>query len=329
MVGQKFIELLLDHPWFEIAALAASERSVGKPYKEATIWRMKTPIPKEIAEMPVVGCDVKLPSRVAFSGLTSQAAKIVEKDLLDRGVVVISNAGSYRMDPAVPLLIPEINSDHLQLVDGKTGMIVTNPNCSVIGIAMALKPLIDHWGIDDVQVVTLQALSGAGYPGVASLDIIDNVIPFISNEEDKVETEPQKIFGEYKNGKIDPYPMRISAQCTRVPVADGHTACISVKLKKKARHEEIIEAWESFRGRPQELDLPLAPKQPIHYFSEPSYPQPKLHRNLEGGMAVSIGRLRPCPLNDWKFVLLSHNTVRGAAGGAILNAELMVKEGRI
>ncbi|MFQ5729378.1 MAG: aspartate-semialdehyde dehydrogenase [Waddliaceae bacterium] len=329
MVGQKFIELLLDHPWFEIAALAASERSLRKRYQDATIWRMKTPLPQKIAAMPLVACESELPSRLVFSGLTSSAAKTLEKQLAERGCVVISNAGAHRMDADVPLLIPEINSDHLQLVDGQKGMIVTNPNCSVVGLATGLKPLIDYWGVEAVHVVTLQALSGAGYPGVASLDIIDNIIPFISNEEDKVESEPQKIFGKYENGKVHFYPMKISAQCTRVPVIDSHTACVSVKLQKKARQEEIIQAWKSFRGRPQELRLPLAPKQPIHYFSEPGYPQPKLHRNLERGMAVSVGRLRPCPLYDWKFVILSHNTIRGAAGGAILNAELMVKEGRI
>ena len=327
MVGQKFIELLIDHPWFEIAALAASERSEGKTYREATTWRMATPLPPAVAEMKVVACDATLPSKVVFSGLTSAAALGVERPLAELGHVVISNAGAHRMDPDVPLLIPEINSDHLRLLKGDEGMVVTNPNCSVVGLAMGLKPLIDRWGVDAVHVVTLQALSGAGYPGVASLDIIDNIIPYIGNEEEKVESEPQKIFGVYAEGTIRPYPMRISAQCTRVPVVDGHTACVSVKLQRKAEAAEIIQAWESFRGVPQAMALPLAPQQPIHYFSESNYPQPKLHRHLEKGMAVSVGRLRSCPLYDWKFVILSHNTIRGAAGGAILNAELMVKEG--
>jgi aspartate-semialdehyde dehydrogenase len=234
------------------------------------------------------------------------------------------------MDPEVPLLIPEINSDHLQLLQHQPfgpGAILTNPNCSAIGITMALKPLLDKWGIEAVNVVTLQALSGAGYPGIPSIDILDNVIPYIADEEAKIEKEPLKIMGIYHEKGILPYPMQLSAQCMRVPVADGHLACVSVKLKKKAEASEIITAWKGFTAEPQQLMLPTAPKYPIVYLEDEKHPQPKLHRWMENGMAVSIGRLRECPLFDWKFIVLSHNTVRGAAGCAILNAELMAKKG--
>jgi aspartate-semialdehyde dehydrogenase len=208
-------------------------------------------------------------------------------------------------------------------------MIVTNPNCSVIGLTTALKPLIDRWGVEQAHITTLQAISGAGYPGVPSFDILDNVIPFIAGEEEKVETEPLKILGRLQGNTLHSYPMRLSAQCNRVAVMDGHMACVSVKLKAQAAAEEIIEAWQNFSGEPQTLHLPLSPKRPIVYFFDDKHPQPKLHRHLEQGMAISVGRLRQCPLLDWKFVLLSHNTVRGAAGCAILNAELMLKKGYI
>lgn len=329
MVGQKFVELLSNHPWFEIASLAASDRSVGKRYGDAMKWAMPTSLPKHIADMKVVACEPTLPCKVVFSGLDSSVAGEIEKSFAQAGYKVISNSSNHRMDVDVPLLIPEINGDHLDLAlqQGSSGSIVTNPNCSVIGICMALKPLLDLWGVESVNIVTLQALSGAGYPGVPSMDILDNVIPFIGNEESKVETEPLKILGKYQGSKITPYPMHLSAQCTRVAVADGHLACVSVKLKKKAKSDEIINAWRDFAGEPQRLNLPMAPKHPIIYLEDERHPQPKLHRNLEGGMAVSVGRLRECPLFDWKFIVLSHNTVRGAAGCAILNAELMAKKG--
>lgn len=236
------------------------------------------------------------------------------------------------MDPSVPLLIPEVNSGHLDLVKSQRfsqGMIVTNPNCSVIGLTTALKPLTDRWGIEMAHVVTLQAISGAGYPGIPSFEIVDNVIPFISGEEEKIESEPLKILGNFSNGSISPYKMRLSAHCNRVAVIDGHMACVSIKLKEKVQEEEIIQAWKDFSSEAQYLGLPSAPSFPIVYHHDERHPQPKLHRNLEKGMAVSIGRLRKCPLFDWKFALLSHNTVRGAAGCALLNAELMVKKGYI
>lgn len=330
MVGQKFVELLSSHPWFEIVALAASDRSIGKPYREAMKWSMPSALPEKIANMTVAACQPDLPCHVVFSGLDSSVAGEIEESFAKKGYKVISNSSNHRMDPNVPLMVPEINSDHLKLIYhqqfGK-GAIITNPNCSVVGITMALKPLLDKWGIEAVNVVTLQALSGAGYPGVPSMDILDNVIPYISGEEAKVEKEPLKIMGIFQGKEIVPYPMNISAQCTRVSVADGHLACVSVKLKNKATAEEIIAAWQDFEGEPQRLELPMAPKRPIMYLEDERHPQPKLHRNLEGGMTVSIGRLRKCPLLDWKFVILSHNTIRGAAGCAILNAELMAKKG--
>lgn len=326
-VGQRFIELLADHPWFEITALAASERSAGKTYAEATNWLMASPLPKHIAAMKVLECTPNLPCEWVFSGLDSSVAGEIESRFAEAGYIVHSNARNHRMSPDVPLLVPEVNSEHLDLIhQQKTkGKIITNPNCSMIGLALALKPLADHFGLEAVSVVTMQAISGAGYPGVASLDIMDNVIPLIRGEEQKMETEPLKILGRYQNGKIEPSQVKISAQCNRVAVSDGHMECVAVKLRQKASPEQIIHSWESFKGKPQEKRLPLAPSMPVHYFHQEHYPQPKLHRQLDKGMAVSIGRLRPCPLFDYKFILLSHNTIRGAAGGAILNAELMVQ----
>lgn len=322
-VGQKFVELLLDHPWFEIVSLCASERSAGKSYKEAVQWFQSTPLARPIGDLVVQACEPNVPGRIAFSGLDADVAGPIEETFARAGYVVVSNAKNHRMDPDVPLLIPEVNADQLSLVRQQSygnGMIVTNPNCSAVGLVMALKPLVDHFGVEEVFVVTMQALSGAGYPGISSLDIIDNLIPFIGGEETKLETEPLKILS---------VPCKISAQCNRVAVVDGHTESVSVRLSKTAQASEMIEAWRSFAGEPQRFELPFAPKQPIHYFDEDMYPQPRKHRLLERGMAVSIGRLRPCPILDWKFTVLSHNTIRGAAGGAILNAELLVKKGMI
>ena len=331
-VGQKFIALLSEHPWFEITEVAASERSSGKKYKDAVNWILNPPLPKKVANMTVKDCTPGLNCQVAFSGLDSSVAGEIETAFAKAGYIVVSNSKNHRMDKDVPLLVPEINHEHLQIIKtqkfGK-GCIVTNPNCSTIGLALALKPLHDKFGLKAVNVVTMQALSGAGYPGVSSLDIIDNVIPYISGEEGKVETEPLKILGEYKSGKIQDTKIKISAQCNRVAVMDGHTECVQVNFKKKATIEEIIKVWESFRSVPQKRNLPTAPAKPIHYFDDQKYPQPKIHRNIDKGMAVSIGRLREDTLFDYKFVILSHNTVRGAAGGAILCAEMMVEDGYI
>lgn len=331
-VGQRFVQLLASHPWFHIIALAASERSVGKTYKEAVNWLMPTLLPEAIGEMRVVACEPDMKGVIAFSGLDSSVAGDVERRFAEAGFVVVSNSSNHRMASDVPLLIPEVNSSHLELLKQQKfpqGKIVTNPNCTVIGLAMALKPLQDAFGIEAVHVVTMQAVSGAGYPGVASLDILDNVIPWINGEESKVEQEPLKILGKYQDGAITNADFRISAQCNRVPLTDGHTECVSIKLREKASAKDIIHAWKTFKSEFAEDRLPMAPEHSIYYFEENNFPQPKLHRNLDKGMSVSIGRLRICPLFDYKFALLSHNTIRGAAGCAILNAELMVKQGLI
>lgn len=326
-VGQRFIELLADHPWFDIVAVAASERSIGKCYREAVNWLMPTPIPSKIASMQILPCVANIPGKIAFSALDASIAGEIEMDFAEHGWLVVSNTRNYRMHAEVPLLIPEVNSDHLQLLDHQNfgkGKIITNPNCSTIGLALSLKPLHDRFGLEAVGVVTMQAVSGAGYPGVASMDIMDNVIPYIGGEEQKLETEPLKIFGKYLDGKIQYADFKVSAQCNRVAVTDGHTECVSVKLKTTATRNGVIDAWNNFSSEVQAYGLPMAPGRPVHYFEEQNFPQPKLHRNLDKGMAVSVGRLRECPLFDFKFTILSHNTIRGAAGGALLCAEMYI-----
>lgn len=329
-VGQKFIELLLNHPWFNIAELAASDRSAGKKYFEATNWIMQSPLDNNIANLVVKNCEPNLKSKIVFSALDASVAGEIEEEFAKNGYVVISNARNHRFDSNVPLLIPEVNHEHIDLIHSQNfgnGFIVTNPNCSTIGLVMALKPLTEKFGIEAVNVVTMQAVSGGGYPGIPSMDIIDNVIPFIGGEEEKMEKEPKKILGKFINNKIEFSDFKISASCNRVAVIDGHTEVVQVKLKNKPAKEEIISAWESFSSEPQKLNLPFAPKKPIIYFESEKYPQPKLHRNLEKGMAVAVGRLRECNLFDYKFVVLSHNTIRGAAGGTILIAELLKSKG--
>lgn len=329
-VGQKFIELLLDHPWFEIVALTASERSANKKYKDAVNWFLPFPLPDHIGNMTVRPTQTDLECPLVFSALDASAAGEAEMAFARAGYYVISNAKNYRMEPNVPLLIPDVNPDHLSLIDQQTetrGKIITNPNCSTTGLVVALKPLMDRFGLEAVHVVTLQALSGAGYPGVSSLDAIDNVIPFIGGEEPKMEEEPLKLLGRLKDGKVEAASFGISATCNRVAVSDGHLECVSLKLTDPPEPAEIIRAMEDYRSAPQELGLPSAPGQPIHYFTDDKMPQPRILRNLENGMAVSAGRLRPCPILDYKFTILSHNTVRGAAGGALLNAELLIARG--
>ena len=330
-VGQKFVELLSDHPWFEINELAASERSAGKKYKEATNWIMQSPLKKEYAEMVVKDCKPDLESKIVFSGLDAGVAGEIEQAFANAGYVVISNARNHRFFPDVPLVIPEVNPTHLDLIKEQKfangGAIITNPNCSTIGLVLALKPIADAFGLDAVNVVTLQAISGGGYPGIPSMDMLDNCIPFIGSEEGKMESEPLKILGSLDGNTIKNAEIKLSAQCNRVAVNDGHLECVQVNLKKKTTKEEIIKALVEFKSEAQELDLPFAPKQPIHYFEEDRFPQPKIHRNLEKGMAVSVGRLREDTLFDFKFVVLSHNTVRGAAGGTILIAELLKAKG--
>ncbi len=325
-VGQRFVELLSNHPWFNLNELAASEKSAGMKYKDAANWIMTSPLPKKYGDKIVKACKPGLKSRLVFSALDASVAGEIENEFAEAGYGVISNARNHRFGKDVPLVIPEVNSNHLELIKKqsfKNGFIVTNPNCSTIGLVMALKPLDDKFGIESINVVTLQALSGAGYPGIPSLDVIDNVLPFISNEEDKIENEPLKILGKKVRGQIENAKIKISAQCNRVPVIDGHIECVQVKLRKKTTPAEIISSWNNYSAEPQKFNLPSAPRKPIQYFEEEYYPQPKIHRNLENGMGVSVGRLRECPLFDYKFVVLSHNTIRGAAGGTILIAELM------
>ena len=332
-VGQRFIQLLADHPWFEIAELAASDRSAGKPYRQACTWRLATPLPQAIADRIVQTCDAPFRSKVLFSGLDSSVAGEVETTLAGRGHAVVSNARNHRMDPDVPLLIPEVNPDHLDAVAvqrrrTRSGYIVTNPNCSVVGLAMALAPLERSFGLESVTVVTLQALSGAGYPGVASLDAIDNVIPYIGGgEEEKIETEPRRILGAFRDGAFHLAPFQISSSVHRVAVSDGHTMAIFVRLTKKASPDEAARVLAAFRGEPQERRLPTAPRAPIHVLSEPDRPQPRLDRNRENGMAVSVGRVRGDAVYDLRLEALVHNTIRGAAGAAILNAELLQARG--
>lgn len=329
-VGQKLVELIEKHPWFEIVALAASENSQGKQYGEVVQWRQHRPLAKHIAKIEVTGPKPdNFPCQLVFSALDTTVAGPIEEQFRKASKAVISCTRSHRMDPDVPLVIPEVNGDHLELVKSKKGFIVTKPNCAVTGLMIALRPLMLEFGIEAVHVVTMQAISGAGFPGLPSVAILDNIIPYIAGEEERFFEEPQKIFGSLKNGSIAPYPMTFSTTCTRVPVTDGHLEVVSVKFKEKPTQEVIKRAWREFSPPVQELKLPSACRQVIHYFEEENFPQPKLHRDLDGGMAVSCGRLRPCPLLDFKFVLLSHNTIRGAAGGALLIAEQLIKTGYI
>jgi len=331
-VGQKFVQLLVNHPWFVIKELCASDKSAGKKYKDAVDWFLPSPLPKNVGEILVQKCEPVLKSKIVFSGLDSNVAGEVETEFAKAGYKVISNSKNHRMDEDVPLLIPEVNPDHLQLIKAQSygeGCIVTNPNCSVIGLAIALKPLLDNFGLESVNVVTMQAISGAGHPRVVNLDIEDNVIPFIKGEEPKVEIEPLKILGKLNNAEILFNDFKVSAQCNRVNVTDGHTECVQVNLKKKTSVDEIIKIWKNYESEPQKLHLPLAPNKPIHYSEDDAFPQPKHQRDADKGMAVSIGRLRKDKIFDYSFVILSHNTVRGAAGGAILCAELMKAKGII
>jgi aspartate-semialdehyde dehydrogenase len=329
-VGQKFIQLLDDHPFFETVQVMASEKSAGKRYQDAVNWFLPTPIPNKVSKMIVGRCIPNKDIKFVFSGLDASVAGEIETDFARSGYAVVSNAKNHRFDKNVPLLIPEVNPTHLDLVKSQKyngGMIITNPNCSTIGLTLALKPLDDAYGLDEVNVVTMQAVSGAGFPGVSSLSIIDNIVPYIGGEEEKIESEPLKILGNLNNETVTLKTFRMSAQCNRVAVIDGHLESVQVKLKMKTSIEDIIKTWHKFKGEPQILKLPTAPSQPIHYFGEPDYPQPRLHRDLERGMAISVGRLKECNLFDYKFVVLSHNTMRGAAGGALLCAELLIKKG--
>ncbi len=333
MVGQRFVSLLEHHPWFEVAWLAASERSAGKTYTEACNWRVRDPMPKAARDLPVHECTPGKAPQLVFSSLDSKVAGEVEKDFARTGHVVVSNSSNHRMDADVPLLIPEVNPDHLILVRtqrkerGWKGMIITNPNCTTIGLVMSLAPLEKTFGLEKVLMTSMQAVSGAGYPGVPTLDILGNVIPYIGGEEEKVEREARKLLGKLTDGQVKPGDFVVSAHCNRVPVEDGHTESISVALRAKASVEDLIAAWRNYRSRPQELQLPSAPKHPIIVREERDRPQPKFDIQSENGMAAVVGRVRPCPVLQFKYTALSHNTIRGAAGAALLNAELMKAEG--
>ncbi|MGH9147365.1 MAG: aspartate-semialdehyde dehydrogenase [Vicinamibacterales bacterium] len=333
MVGQQFIVQLAGHPWFRVTWLGASQRSEGHKYRDLT-WRLPTPMPEAVADLTVEHSEPGHAPRLVFSALDPSVAGEIEQAFAAAGHIVVSNARNHRMDPLVPLLIPEINAEHLKLVaaqqqaKGWKGAIVTNPNCSTIFLSIALAAL-RQFNPTAASVTTLQAVSGAGYPGVASLDILGNVVPFISGEEEKLESETRKILGSLQNGHVEPHPLIVSAHTTRVPVANGHTEMIGVRFEKTPAQEDVLRAFGSFCGRPQQHQLPTAPSKPIIYLNESNRPQPKLDVEREGGMAVFIGRLRPCPLLDYKFVALGHNTVRGAAGAAVLNAELMAAEGML
>ncbi len=334
-VGQRFVELLEDHPLFEVSALCASDRSAGKQYGDLmkSRWKISSDIPKYARQIVVTTPepDKSKGVQIVFSGLDASIAGEVETEFAKAGVFVISNSKNHRMDPDVPILSAEVNAEHLSVLEfQKTkGKIITNSNCTIMGVTIALKPLMDAFGIESLILFSMQAISGAGYPGVPTMDILGNVIPFIGGEEPKAESEPLKCLGKVVGGIIEPADFKISAHCNRVPVFDGHTVDLSVKLKKKATKEEIISLWRNFQSEPQKLRLPSAPSKPIVYREEEDRPQPRLDLNEGKGMSVVLGRLREDPVLDWKFVVLSHNTVRGAAGAAVLNAELLVKKGFI
>ncbi len=332
-VGQRFVQLLARHPWFRPAELIASDRSAGKRYRDATDWRLDAFLPEDAANLTVKGYDAALDSPVVFSALPAEVAGEIEQRLAREGHAVLTNTRTHRMEPDVPLLIPEVNAEHVAAIEtqrrnrGWSGFIATNPNCSTIHMVLALKPLQAAFGLEAVAVTTMQAVSGAGYPGVPSLDMIDNVVPYIGDEEEKMESETKKLLGGFDGDAFHPAGLVVSAQCNRVPVRDGHTECVSVRLGSSPSPEDVVEAFDAFRGRPQELGLPSAPPKPVVVRREANRPQPALDRDTANGMASIVGRVRPCPLLGTKFVVLGHNTVRGAAGASILNAELFKEEG--
>jgi len=334
MVGQHFIKFLQGHPWFELKWLGASDRSAGKKYKDAMTWHLPGGVPATVADSTVEDCHPGNAPRLLFSAMDASVATEIERTFAEAGHVVVSNSKNHRMERDVPLLVPEINPDHLKLVPEQQrarawkGQIVTNPNCSTVGLTMGLGPL-KPFGITKVIVTTMQAISGAGYPGVASMDIVGNVIPFIGGEEEKMQVETQKILGEFRGDHIEPLAAKVSAQCNRVAVVDGHTETVSVEFSSKPFEQDLRRAFAGFSGVPQERKLPSAPPAPVIYLEESNRPQPRKDAERERGMAAFVGRLRACPVLDWKFVVLSHNTIRGAAGAAVLNAELMHSEGML
>jgi aspartate-semialdehyde dehydrogenase len=334
-VGQKFVRLLADHPWFEITALAASDQSADRLYGEAVRWREALPLPDRLAGMTISRCVPPLPARIAFSALDADVAQPIEQTFAKCGAWVVTNTRAHRMDPDVPLMIPEINAGHLELVErqraarGWPGAILANPNCSTAGLVLALAPLQAAFGVEKVFVTTMQAVSGAGYPGVPSLDILGNVVPLIGGEEEKMERETRKILGRLANGTIEPAPLVVSAQCNRVATVDGHVEAVSVGLGRRATPDEAIAAFRGFRGPESVRGLPSSPAAPVEVDLRPDRPQPRFDLERGQGMTVTVGRVRPCPLLDLRFVLLSHNTIRGAAGAAVQIAELLAAEGYV
>jgi len=325
--------MLEHHPWFEVSWLAASDRSEGRAYAEAARWRLKTAIPERVAKMTVAPAKPEGAPKIIFAALDAGIARELEPQFAAAGCAVVSNSSALRMQQDVPLVVPEVNGDHIRLIEKQSwrtksgGYVVTNPNCSAIGLVLALAPLHRAFTLETVMAVTMQAVSGAGYPGVASLDILGNVIPYIAKEEEKMEEETQKLLGTLNGSHVDPAPFAMSAQCNRVAVEDGHTESVAIKLKKKAAAEEIITAWNDFQAEPQQLRLPSAPPQPVVYMTAHDRPQPRFDCDLGAGMTTAVGRLRRCNVLDWKFTVLSHNTIRGAAGAALLNAELLKAKG--
>ena len=333
-VGQRVIHMLRDHPYFEVTALAASDRSEGKRFIEVCNWKLPYDMPEEVKDIRVYPCKPPLDCDVVIASLPSDIALESEGAFAAAGFPVISNSSAFRMDQDVPLIVPEINPDHLDLIEIQKknrgfdrGYLVTNPNCTTIGLVMALAPLYQAFGLEAVMMTSMQAISGAGYPGVASMDIIDNVMPYIGGEEEKCEVEPQKILGRFAGSGIEDAPFKVSAQCNRVPVQDGHLESVRVKLAKKASIDEVIATLENFRGLPQELRLPTAPEKPIIVRFEKDRPQPRLDRDAGNGMATVVGRISKDTIFDYKLTLISHNTIRGAAGAAVLNAELLIAKG--
>ncbi|HYW44083.1 MAG TPA: aspartate-semialdehyde dehydrogenase [Bryobacteraceae bacterium] len=334
MVGQHFVKFLGGHPWFDLKWLGASDRSAGKKYREAMTWHLGGGAPESVADMTVDECVPGNAPRLLFSAMDASVATEIERAFAQAGHVVVSNSRNHRMERDVPLLVPEINPDHLKLIPGQQrargwkGQIVTNPNCSTIVLTMGLAPL-KQFGITRMVVTTLQAISGAGYPGVASMDIVGNVIPFIGGEEEKMQQETQKILGEFRGDHIEPLAAKVSAHCNRVAVVDGHTVTVSVEFSSKPAEADLRHAFETYTSVPQQRQLPSAPPRPVIYMQENNRPQPRKDAERERGMAAFVGRLRPCPALDYKFVAMGHNTVRGAAGAAVLNAELMHSEGML
>lgn len=334
IVGQRLVKMLADHPWFDLTEVAASERSSGKPYPQAMRWHQDGPIPAAAANLAVKSLAPTLDCDFVFSALDSSIAGEAEEIFARAGYPVVSNSKNHRMDADVPLLIPEINAPHLNAIHAQrknrgysSGFIVTNPNCSTAGLALVLKPLADAFGLEKIFVVTLQALSGAGYPGVASLDIVGNVIPHIGGEEDKMETEPQKILGTWNHDRFVSSSLAISAHCNRVHVMDGHLECVSLSLKKRASLDAVREVLRNFEVDAELASLPSALRHPILLIDDEDRPQPRRDVHAGNGMAAVVGRVRQCPLLDVKLTLLSHNLVRGAAGAALLNAELLAARG--